>query len=70
MAATAQSAGTDSSSGDSDRPKEKVSLLPRATNPIAQTEGSRTRYGSDGEVESLSPRRSSSTVSEGSGSVY
>ena len=71
MAATLSqppTAGAESSSGDSDRSdKEKVSLLPRATNPLALNEGARTLYGSDGEVETVSPHRtasSSSAVSE------
>ena len=65
MSVSQPAAGNESSSGDSDRPgKERASLLPRATNPLALTEGARTRYGSDGEVDSISPRRAPSAVSE------
>ena len=37
--------------------KERVSLLPKATNPLAVSERAGTKYGSDGEVDTIPPRR-------------
>lgn len=51
-------------SGDSDPPgKERVSLIPKATNPLAVADSGKTMYGSDGEVDTASPRVAAAAVS-------
>lgn len=62
----ASSMQTITDSGDSDSPpvKERATLLPRATNPLAAVDGLRTVYGSDGEIDNISPRVAAVSVSE------